>query len=341
MCALTFGVCALVEAMEKSCTDRPCEWKTPRTVSNIPVPIRDLCISLDPDKKTAPFFSDFSSFMPMQPIEEDRIRSMVKELFSGSDSLILTTLTEPETLPGLARNVDSVTELHAVLHDKFTTDICKGIEHATREQSANPLWKMHRIGRITASMFKSAYTYKGDNMNNSVVKRVLNMYGSFTSPATQHGLDSEAKARSAYEESHATWHVGCNVVESGLHINPRMPHLGASPDGLIHCNTCGTGVLEIKAQYKKRDMTVQEACQDKLFVCDFDTANGLTLKQNSHWMYQVQGQLLITEASYCDFVLYTFKDTEATRIYPDEIFQSQMLDKLNDFYDKFIFPAMK
>lgn len=44
-------------------------------------------------------------------------------------------------------------------------------------------------------------------------------------------------------------HINLSVINSGLIINPCFPFIGASPDDIIHCDCCGTGVLEIKCPY--------------------------------------------------------------------------------------------
>ena len=40
-------------------------------------------------------------------------------------------------------------------------------------------------------------------------------------------------------------HDSFEVTSAGLCVNPKAPHLGASPDGLIFCSCCGSGVLEV------------------------------------------------------------------------------------------------
>ena len=36
------------------------------------------------------------------------------------------------------------------------------------------------------------------------------------------------------------------ILERGLVIHPRLPHFGASPDGVITCSCCGTDIAEVK-----------------------------------------------------------------------------------------------
>ena len=50
---------------------------------------------------------------------------------------------------------------------------------------------------------------------------------------------------------------------SGLVLNPKWPHLGASPDGLVQCDCCGKWVVEIKYPYCHRFDTVESGAIDK------------------------------------------------------------------------------
>ena len=50
------------------------------------------------------------------------------------------------------------------------------------------------------------------------------------------------------------------------------------------------------------------------------------------YYYQVQGQLMITGAPFCDFVVFTKKDVHIQRILPDKNFMSEMLLTLAKFY---------
>lgn len=44
----------------------------------------------------------------------------------------------------------------------------------------------------------------------------------------------------------------CKTVQiesRGLLVNPKYPYLGASTDGLVICEDCGTGLIEVKCLY--------------------------------------------------------------------------------------------
>ena len=58
----------------------------------------------------------------------------------------------------------------------------------------------------------------------------------------------------------------------------------------------------------------------------------LRLKRNyMHWL-QVQGQLLLTGAAFCDFVTFTRKDILVERILPDSTAMDEILQNLTNVY---------
>jgi len=59
------------------------------------------------------------------------------------------------------------------------------------------------------------------------------------------------------------------VSNSVLVINPQWPFIGACPDGIVECNCCGKGVLEIKCPYSHRGEEILSAVpSDKQFLLD-------------------------------------------------------------------------
>lgn len=72
--------------------------------------------------------------------------------------------------------------------------------------------------------------------------------------AINYGKDNEATARAFYGGfMRKNYHDSFIVEECGLRISNKFPHLGASPDGIISCDCCGVGVIEIKCPYSARN----------------------------------------------------------------------------------------
>ena len=109
-------------------------------------------------------------------------------------------------------------------------------------------------------------------------------------PAIRWGIDHEEVARKAYMylELANENHANLQYSASGLHINPKFPHLGASPDGLISCDCCGEGLLEIKCPYKHHDNHPHEM-QDPQICVQEDEDGRKCLNNRYSYYYQVQG----------------------------------------------------
>ena len=56
-----------------------------------------------------------------------------------------------------------------------------------------------------------------------------------------------------------------SLSENGLIINTAYSYFGASPDGLIQCDCCGLGTLEIKCPFTGRNTLLTEATQGSDF----------------------------------------------------------------------------
>ncbi|KAL3859354.1 hypothetical protein ACJMK2_009579 [Sinanodonta woodiana] len=87
---------------------------------------------------------------------------------------------------------------------------------------------------------------------------------------------------------------------SGLVIHITLPEIGASPDGIISCECCGVGSLEIKCPYTMIDLSRTDI--EKLFLVR-DCNGGLTLDRRHEHYYQVQCQLFVCDTNYAEFVV--------------------------------------
>ena len=76
--------------------------------------------------------------------------------------------------------------------------------------------------------------------------------------ATRWGCEHEEVARDKFIEEISKMHVNFKVSECGFFfINPDVPYLGASPDGLVWCDCCGEGFLEINVPFVKSTILYQ------------------------------------------------------------------------------------
>ena len=208
----------------------------------------------------------------------------------------------------------------------------KAVELETKEQSSSPVWYQQRSGRITASHLYAVCRTNPESPSKSLIKGICYPgLHKFSSAATNWGINHEKEARAKYEMITTESHENFTVSDSGLHINPKWPFMGASPDGLVDCNCCGKGICEIKYPYSLRYATMTDALGSKAF-CLEECDTTLTLKKKHAYYYQVQMQLLITDADYCDFIVWTLKDIYIQRLFPDNILWTDALAKATNFF---------
>lgn len=211
-------------------------------------------------------------------------------------------------------------------------DQCVQIEAATRDQADSPVWIEERKNRLTASTF--GLILKRRKITEKFIQSLMNPK-SFSSAPTCYGKNHEKKAVAQYIKK-----TGNHVHECGLVVNGKFPFLGASPDGKV-CEDGTSGLLEVKCPYSARDLTINDACMIAGFcLTKSNHDDTVSLNQDHQYYFQVQGQLLVTGAEFCDFVVFTKNDLFIQRIKPDVKFMQDMLDRLSDFYFQHIKPLL-
>ena len=117
-------------------------------------------------------------------------------------------------------------------HTTSTLQRCFNLEEArklqveTQTQAASEKWHNEREGRLTASHF-------GEIVKRRRVteKYIQGLYypKPFTSTATGYGTAHEPKAKQRYQNCFPDRHVH----DVGLLLQPDLPFLGATPDGIV------------------------------------------------------------------------------------------------------------
>ncbi|KAB0805159.1 hypothetical protein PPYR_02129 [Photinus pyralis] len=111
--------------------------------------------------------------------------------------------------------------------------------------------------------------------------------------------------------------LGFKINECGFFIgSEELYFLGASPDGVIDSDT----IIEIKCPYSARDSTIADAIKNKIITYATIEPGQLKLKGSHNYMYQIQGQLAITNRKCCYFIVWTKKDMMFEKIKKDELF---------------------
>lgn len=153
-----------------------------------------------------------------------------------------------------------------------------------------------RCYHLTSSLFGDVLSRRPTTAPDNLVLRIIDPQ-SFTSKATQHGIDNEDLAVQKYiSYQKENGHPDLLVSPSGFIINPAYSFLGASPDGCVYDPSDTKhlfGFLEINCPYALKDCTVEEACRTTGFFVVYMMLKRLRILKREH--AQVQGQLALGE----------------------------------------------
>ena len=138
-------------------------------------------------------------------------------------------------------------------------------------------------------------------------------------------MEHESTAVSAYVSYSSADHSSLKVLPCGLYVNPLVPHLGASPDGIISCDCCGLGLLEVKCLFSVREQLPTTVSYIEKGI------DGFKLSRKHNYYYQIQGQISLFDYAYCDFVCWTQMGIHVERVLYDEDFVSNMMQQLAFF----------
>ena len=165
-----------------------------------------------------------------------------------------------------------------------------------------PEWYSSRCGRVTASAISNVMMDKDragyrNYMAQLVCERLTGQpTEGYTSPAMQHGIDTEAEARAAYSAR-----VGLLVEEVGFIKHPKF-EAGASPDGLVGSD----GLVEIKCVQPAAALDIIES-----------------KKVPTEHRLQMQWQMAVTGRDWCDYVVDQPKLPERLRLHIIRVHRDQ------------------
>lgn len=240
----------------------------------------------------------------------------------------------------------SITDIEKVADDILTeigldisAEKANEVYEATMEQALSDTWHDVRKKRLTASKFGVIVTRKKDK-EKFILNQLLNEVDLSKVPAVLFGRENEDKAVFDYVQYMNNSGRNVSVYRAGCVINPNFPWLAASPDRVVHDSVAGFGLVEVKCSFSKRNVSPKEACMDTAFLCEIVDST-FCLKKDHHYYAQIQGQLGITGAMFCDFVLYTKKGLGIQRIMFDEMYWRTMSSKLRCFFLNDFLPVLR
>ncbi|XP_031550147.1 uncharacterized protein LOC116287598 [Actinia tenebrosa] len=205
------------------------------------------------------------------------------------------------------------------------------IEQITKNQAECDEWKRQRKYRFTASSFD--LIRRRERNHDTFAKNIIHP-PALTNKYVEHGKKFEPVALMEYQTLMKLKKMPVTVIPSGFVVSKSHPVLGASPDGKIvdtGCSDC-FGLAEVKCPWTKASVTPLDACSDPKFFMEKTGENICKLKTNHAYYAQVQGQMGITGAQWCDFIVYTKKGIYIQRVPFDVEFWEKLRDELTAYY---------
>lgn len=251
----------------------------------------------------------------------------------------------PLSLQQLASQHSDVPSFLAAL-PCYSDNNIKELEKATQGQALNENWIDLRIGRLTGSIIHNVHT-KVQTLKSSTTKkpkdvaslleRIMGYKSVGNVHSLQHGRDMEGEARRAYTALlKKKKHKDVQVQECGLFVIKDTIYIGASPDALVSCRCCGTGLVEIKcpSSVKKPSPVTSLGYLQKTNTGDF------RLKDTCNYFTQIQSQMAATGRLWCDFFVYTRHSVHLERIVFNENKWNDVLENAKFFFETYVAPEL-
>lgn len=165
-------------------------------------------------------------------------------------------------------------------------------------------WDEARFGRITGSISYPLYTYyKNKHSDSDWEYKLIGTYDSSFrgNDDTDRGLESEIKAKVCYEEAKGN----VKVENVGILINPAVPWLGYSADGIVHVSGKIGRLWEVKTPVKGATNGASTICEVLPYMKKENK-----LKEKHRYYGQVQLGMLLWSLPFCDFTVYCYKPNQ-------------------------------
>lgn len=220
------------------------------------------------------------------------------------------------------------------------------IESETVGQAGNSKWIEYHRSTLTASNFWRI----GHRQSNheKLVESLFDGPSLENIPAIQHGRAHEASALRAYVAHQQAADKPVQVRACGIALYEHGQFIGASPDAMVFDPSAAPrfGLAEVKCPYSafRMGMSATEAAELEKGFCLEDRDGQLSLKRNHPYFWQVQGQMAVTNAKWCDFVVWLGHTTPVLveRIVADKpLWRETILPCLQEFYATHALPYLQ
>ena len=148
----------------------------------------------------------------IEDASEDDTNVLLEPITSLFDSCSIN-YSEPELRETCSKSFTDYYKNSQVIFDHLT--------NVTLTKALNKNWKLHRLGRITASNFHEACHLKLDSECRSFVKKIMGYKKFFSTAATRYGTENENKAQEEYKKEMVSTIIILNLNQL---VNILMKH---------------------------------------------------------------------------------------------------------------------
>ncbi|KAL3842730.1 hypothetical protein ACJMK2_020718 [Sinanodonta woodiana] len=185
------------------------------------------------------------------------------------------------------------------------SQLCLGSKDASFSDSSYEQ-VLNKCRRITASNFNRVCHTSISQQSLTVLTTMYASYGDkmpFYSAATTWGTKNKQTAKVQY-----------SALVTSKHVNYKLfPQFGASPDGMISCDCCGDGCLEIKCPYSMKEKHILDV----------------------PWLQLINNKLTIDRKHTCYYQMQMFMSNRQD----NELWKSVSIKAL-EFHSKYVMPEL-
>ncbi len=226
---------------------------------------------------------------------------------------------------------------------QISNEDLKEIARLTLPRLHSKIWLALRRGRVTGSNFKDCCSSSVDNPSIVTVNRVINPANLFDNvPSVKYHKKNKNKAIKQYLQHFESTHGDEEIKyeENGLMINPKYPYFAVSSDGLLSCECHGKGCVEIKCLKILESGESFDLLTHKPNNILYKVDDEYFLEKTHDYFYKTQMQIHLSESEYCDFVIWSPKETLVLRVLADIEFWDEAQQKALLFHQQVVMPEL-
>lgn len=205
----------------------------------------------------------------------------------------------------------------------------------TRSQESTK-WQRVRKIRITGSICHAYYTFvpRDDRTWDQKVSAMLG-YSFRGNAATRYGKESEDHALKEYTDR-----TGNAVVRLGVVVNPLVPWLGYSPDGISFRDGRPPILLEVKSPVLGKSQKAAELARAKKLPYVKQDGENFVLNRRHSYFSQVQLGMFLLNLDVTHFVIYSKVKSLILTVHRCNTHIDQLVTKLQFVYFQHVLPEL-